>query len=57
VGKLVERVGTLKMGDPRDEETFIGPVISEGDGERLERWVKEAVDAGATRARGGRRRA
>ncbi len=55
VAKLVERVKKLKMGDPRDEETFIGPVISEADAERLVEWVREAEDAGARVLAGGGR--
>ena len=33
---LVEKTRALKMGDPRDEETFIGPVISESEGAAVE---------------------
>ncbi|WP_290522634.1 aldehyde dehydrogenase family protein [Alcanivorax sp.] len=54
-GKLVEKTASLKMGDPKDEDTFIGPVISEGEATRLENWINEAVDAGATLLTGGKR--
>ncbi|WP_297768241.1 aldehyde dehydrogenase family protein [uncultured Alcanivorax sp.] len=53
--KLVEKTASLKMGDPKDEDTFIGPVISEGEATRLEKWINEAVDAGATLLVGGKR--
>ncbi len=53
--KLVDKVSKLVMGDPKDENTFIGPVISEKDAIRLETWVQEAVDAGATLLCGGKR--
>ncbi len=53
--KLVEKVSNLTMGDPKDENTFIGPVISEKDAIRLESWVQEAADAGATVLCGGKR--
>ena len=53
--KLVEKTAALKMGDPKDEDTFIGPVISEGEAKRLENWINEAVDAGATLLVGGKR--
>ena len=53
--RLVEKTAGLKMGDPKDEDTFIGPVISEGEATRLENWVNEAVDAGATLLVGGKR--
>ena len=44
-----------KAGDPLDEDTFIGPVISEDDAKRVESWVQEAVDEGATLLCGGKR--
>jgi acyl-CoA reductase-like NAD-dependent aldehyde dehydrogenase len=47
VSAFVARVRALKKGDPLDEETFIGPLISEDDAKRLEAWVNEAVAAGA----------
>jgi len=53
--RLVEKTAALKMGDPKDEDTFIGPVISEGEAKRLESWINEAVDAGATLLVGGKR--
>lgn len=53
--RLVERAETLQMGDPLDEETFLGPLITEEDAHRVETWVQEAVDAGATVLCGGRR--
>ncbi|MDX1626540.1 MAG: aldehyde dehydrogenase family protein [Wenzhouxiangellaceae bacterium] len=53
--KLVERVGQLKGGDPFDEETFVGPLISQKDAERVVEWIEEAEEAGATRLVGGER--
>ncbi len=53
--KLVEMVRGLVAGDPREEDTFIGPVISEGDAERLVEWVEEAVAGGARVLCGGGR--
>ena len=53
--QLVERTATLKMGDPLDEETFIGPLITQGDAERVESWVDEAVAVGARVLVGGKR--
>src|SRR3984885_869884 len=37
--KLVERAGALICGDPRDENTFIGPMIDTKEAERLENWI------------------
>lgn len=52
---LVEKTTRLKSGDPRDEETFIGPMISEFDARRIEEWVNEAVSGGARVLCGGTR--
>lgn len=52
---LVKKTKVLKMGDPRDEETFIGPVISEAEAIRLETWINEAVEAGGKLLCGGKR--
>lgn len=53
--KLVAKARTLRKGDPRDEQTFIGPMISEGEAIRLERWIQEAVAGGARVLCGGTR--
>ncbi len=53
--RLVERVGKLRMGDPLDEDTFLGPLISEDDARRIETWISEAVAGGARVVCGGRR--
>ncbi len=53
--KLVEATSKLKMGDPKQESTFIGPMISEKEAVRLEGWIREAVDGGAAVLTGGRR--
>jgi acyl-CoA reductase-like NAD-dependent aldehyde dehydrogenase len=53
--RLIEATSKLRSGDPKDENTFIGPMISEGEAERLETWITEAVSAGATLLCGGKR--
>ena len=53
--KMVTAVKALKMGNPRDEDTFIGPMISESEAKRLQGWVSTAVDGGATLLCGGKR--
>ncbi|NBC88124.1 MAG: aldehyde dehydrogenase family protein [Alphaproteobacteria bacterium] len=50
---LVEKTRTLKAGDPKDRETFIGPMISDKEASRLKGWIDEAVDAGARLLTGG----
>ena len=53
--KLVAATKALPKGDPRSRDTFIGPMISEKEAQRLEGWVHEAVAAGATLLCGGSR--
>ncbi|MCA9198043.1 MAG: aldehyde dehydrogenase family protein [Planctomycetales bacterium] len=50
---LVEKTKALKMGDPKDESTFIGPVISWPEAERLKAWIDSAVTAGGRILCGG----
>jgi acyl-CoA reductase-like NAD-dependent aldehyde dehydrogenase len=52
---LRDRAMELVAGDPLDEQTFLGPLISLDDAVRIEQWVDEAVVAGATVVCGGRR--
>ena len=52
--KLVKAVKALKMGDPRKEETFIGPMISESEAQRLKGWIDGAVKRGAKCLTGGK---
>ena len=53
--RYVEKVKALVSGDPSNEDTFIGPMISEGEAERLHGWIKEAKEKGATILCGGTR--
>lgn len=55
VAQLVENVKGLKAGDPLDDDTFLGPLISEGDAKRMEEWVDAAVEAGGRVVIGGKR--
>ncbi|KAL3684665.1 hypothetical protein R1sor_002687 [Riccia sorocarpa] len=52
---LVHKAATLQKGDPKDENTFIGPLIAESEAKRIENWVKEAVNCGARVLLGGKR--
>ena len=51
--KLVAKTRTLVAGDPKIRDTFIGPMISEGEATRLKGWIDEALEAGATLLCGG----
>ncbi|QDG36428.1 aldehyde dehydrogenase family protein [Alteromonas mediterranea] len=53
--RYVEKVKDLVSGDPSNEDTFIGPMISEGEAERLHSWIEEAKDKGAAVLCGGTR--
>lgn len=53
--KLVFATQALKMGDPRHEDTFVGPLINEKEAVRLEEWCQEAIADGATLLCGGQR--
>jgi acyl-CoA reductase-like NAD-dependent aldehyde dehydrogenase len=53
---LVAATKALKCGDPKREDTFIGPMISEAEAVRLDGWVKDAVRRGAKILRGGGRK-
>lgn len=49
------KVAKLVMGDPKSEDTFIGPMISESEASRLDNWITEAQEMGATLLVGGER--
>lgn len=53
--KLTKAVKALRSGDPKNEDTFIGPMISEKEATRLHDWVLEAKNAGAVVLAGGER--
>ena len=51
--RFLPRVEALKLGDPADEETDVGPVIDADARERILEWIAEARDGGATILTGG----
>ena len=53
--RLVAATEALVSGPPADEDTFIGPMISEGEAERLDGWIQQALAGGATLLCGGSR--
>jgi aldehyde dehydrogenase (NAD+) len=55
VGKLVERVKGLKVGDPMDKGTRMGPVVSANQLETVLSYVEAGRREGATLAAGGER--
>jgi acyl-CoA reductase-like NAD-dependent aldehyde dehydrogenase len=55
VAELLPRVESLKVGDPLDAETDLGPLIDQANAERVEEWLEEARAGGATVLTGGER--
>ena len=53
--RFVAATKALVMGNPRDESTFIGPMIAESEAKRLEGWMREAEAQGARLLCGGKR--
>lgn len=52
---LVHAASNLKMGDPLDEATDIGPMINIAAARQAEEWMNEAVDKGGRILCGGKR--
>jgi acyl-CoA reductase-like NAD-dependent aldehyde dehydrogenase len=53
VGRFVDKVQALKVADPAEEDTDVGPVIDEDARERIVSWIDEATSAGAKVLTGG----
>ena len=53
--KFAAVTAALKVGDPRDPDTVVGPMISEAEAARAEQWIADAVAGGARVVAGGRR--
>jgi glyceraldehyde-3-phosphate dehydrogenase (NADP+) len=54
--KFLEACSEVKVGNPLESDTIVGPMISLAEAERVEQWVKEAVSGGANIAWGGKRK-
>ena len=52
---FIEHTKKIKVGRQLDEDTDMGPMITEGEAARVEEWVKEATQAGAELLTGGKR--
>ncbi|HEV3226303.1 MAG TPA: aldehyde dehydrogenase family protein [Acidimicrobiales bacterium] len=55
VGGLHAAAGHLKVGDPLEADTVLGPVISSPHRERVESYVRAGADEGGTIVAGGAR--
>jgi acyl-CoA reductase-like NAD-dependent aldehyde dehydrogenase len=54
--RLVKQVSALKVGPTLDETTDVGPIIDAAALDRIDGWVREAIDGGARALCGGQRR-
>lgn len=52
---FMDYTNRIKVGDPLDPSTDVGPMISEKESKRVESWVNEAIDQGANLVTGGKR--
>jgi len=55
IERFVARVSKLKVGDPMDDATDVGPLITESDAVRASDWAQEAISGGAKLLCGGKR--
>ncbi|MBT3232840.1 MAG: aldehyde dehydrogenase family protein [Calditrichaeota bacterium] len=55
VPMLIDRARKLKSGDPIDEKTSMGPIISQKEADRIDGWISEAVSNGAKALCGAKR--
>ena len=55
VGELVSRAMAIKVGDPLDDESEMGPLVSRQQLDTVEKYVAIGKDEGATLATGGHR--
>ncbi len=55
IRQLIEKTSALRVGAPLDESTDVSCMIDQAAAQRVEQWVKQAVDGGAKLLCGGRR--
>jgi len=55
VKKLTTKVSSIKIGDPTDPQTQMGPVISKPSFERVLGYIQSSIDEGARVAHGGKK--
>ena len=48
IEKYKEKVSSLKVGDPRDPETIIGPIVNERQASNLQTLINTSIEQGAT---------
>jgi len=55
LAEFIPAVQKLRVGDPKDDATDVGPMIRESDAHRADEWIAEAVKRGARLLCGGQR--
>jgi acyl-CoA reductase-like NAD-dependent aldehyde dehydrogenase len=55
IAEFVRRTSALKVGNPLERDTDVGPLVSDEAADRAESWIHDAVREGATLLAGGRR--
>jgi acyl-CoA reductase-like NAD-dependent aldehyde dehydrogenase len=55
VAGLAKLLSGKKVGDPADPDTFVGPLISPAEAQRVESWTRGAAAQGAEVVAGGQR--
>ncbi|WP_254822932.1 aldehyde dehydrogenase family protein [Haloglomus halophilum] len=53
VERLAERAADLTVGDPRDEDSIVGPIINESQRDQIMTFIEETAEQGATIETGG----
>ncbi|SFB30436.1 Acyl-CoA reductase [Lentibacillus halodurans] len=53
--EYIKQTNELTIGDPTDESTDIGPMISEEEAKRAKQWIDDAAEHGANVETGGER--
>ncbi len=56
INKFIPAVESLRLGDPLNEDTDIGPMITEDAAVKAHEWINEAVSSGAKLLTGGERK-
>jgi len=51
---LLEETARVKMGDPREPDVLLGPLVSAAEAQRLQQWIEEALQGGGRLLCGGR---
>jgi glyceraldehyde-3-phosphate dehydrogenase (NADP+) len=53
--RFVQATKEVPVGDPFDDKTVVGPMITEEAARKVEEWIREAVASGARKLTGGER--